>query len=134
MMLMMFQSYLTGWFRTNSGATCKDAASRVGVIVSKGVLLLCAGASVYILSYAPLYRIGKSTSSHIRRAGPFWSIYAPVDYLYDYTAIRQPLSWWAARWDVEEDFNRAHLWREVFREPLRDASLRQAGQAPRDDE
>jgi hypothetical protein len=63
----------------------------------------------YVLSYAPVYRIGKSSGwSRIDRS---IAAYRPVDWLIDNTPLDEPLYRWADLWGVRGDF----VWATAFR-------------------
>jgi hypothetical protein len=66
------------------------------------IVLLVVLPLAYVLSYAPAYRIGKSSGwSRIDRS---IAAYRPVDWLIDNTPLDEPLYRWADLWGVRGDF------------------------------
>ena len=63
----------------------------------------------YLLSYAPVYRMGKS-SGWSRIDHPL-AVYRPVDWLIDHTPLDEPLYRWADLWGVRGDV----VWAAAYR-------------------
>lgn len=77
------------------------------------IVLLVVLPLAYVLSYAPAYRIGKSSGwSRIDRS---IAAYRPVDWLIDNTPLDEPLYRWADLWGVRGDF----VWAAAFRSFVR---------------
>jgi hypothetical protein len=107
------------------------AAPRKPVLVNLtwAVTLLLALALLYVLSYAPLVRLGFGTpllslNPYMMLTGPSppWPspgrqipAYAPVDWLIDYTPAQRPLLWWSGLWGVRDAFENSNFHREVIR-------------------
>lgn len=73
------------------------------------IVLLVLLPLAYLLSYAPVYRMGKS-SGWSRIDQPI-AVYRPVDWLIDNTPLNEPLYRWADLWGVRGDF----IWAAAFR-------------------
>lgn len=82
--------------------------------------LLCGGIIVvYVLSYAPVYRVEMVRQNSPTPLGVWRSAYAPVDWLIDNTFLREPLLRWSELWNVraflESDSHGRKLWHETHR-------------------
>jgi len=106
-------------------ACSTQARSRLRNITWASVALLVV-LVLYVLSYAPMYRLKygqplrilTAADLHLVKVAPpslpatfrtqeprEWvplACYAPVDWLIDGTPLRRPLLWWAGVWDVRE--------------------------------
>jgi hypothetical protein len=90
----------------------------VGALTMLGVLYVLSYAPMYRLKYGRPLRILTAADLHLVREAPpslpatfrtqeprGWvplACYAPVDWLIDHTSLRRPLLWWAGVWDVRE--------------------------------
>lgn len=82
--------------------------------VSIGVIVLLCLALLYVLSYAPFYRLAYGSDHHptVPAVGGAWDwvnddTYRPVCWMIDYTVLREPLLLWAEVWDVDDNLTRA---------------------------
>lgn len=102
-----------------------DDRPRPSAAWSAVALLLCL--SLYVLSYAPMYRLiegpdapspprGFGGSSYDQR--PWESAYVPVMQLMDHTPLDRPLLAWAEVWQVDKHFFNGLLIRAYKRDLL----------------
>jgi hypothetical protein len=88
-----------------------DDHSRPSAAWSAVTLLLCL--SLYVVSYAPVYRLVEGPDAPPSSHGCGWprydqrpweSVYLPVMLLMDHTPLQRPLLAWAEVWQVDERF------------------------------
>lgn len=91
---------------TNSRMSTTDETRRLPLLPFVLAVVLPV---IYALSYAPAYRIGKS--SGWMRIDSQHAFYAPVDWLIDNTPLDEPLYRWADLWGVRGDV----VWAAAFR-------------------
>lgn len=80
---------------------------------------------MYVLSYAPVVSISSnwpddrikfnSSEAEVADASRF-SPYKPVDWIIDYTSLREPLFKWAGIWGVRAEFGNGVAIREISRQ------------------
>ncbi len=64
-----------------------------------------------VLSFAPNYRVLSELRGDISPTRGIWRLYAPTNWLIDYTPLRAPLFAWADVWGVRDDFEWAWMCR-----------------------
>jgi hypothetical protein len=69
-------------------------------------IALCAICLIYVLSYAPMYRVLKGNDSLftvMRGPEPWQCAYIPIQWIMYRTPLREPLIRWAWVWDVDDE-------------------------------